>query len=262
MARARNWTATINNYTDDDVQSLDNLAVGYIIYGKEVGEENNTPHLQIYIQFLTRMRWRAVANLLPRAHIEVARGSAEQNRTYCSKEGNFTERGDMKRKGERSDLNNIRQDALENGMRSVTRYGNLQQIRVAEKFLKYNEEPRDWQPHVVWIHGPPGCGKTRRAYEMTDDRYVQRASLKWWEGYDGHEDVIIDDFRDDWCDLQSLLALTDRYEYRVECKGSTRQFLARKIIITAPHAPEFYYRHLNENQGQLLRRITSIIELQ
>ena len=30
-------------------------------------------------------------------------------------------------------------------------------------------------------------------------------TLKWWEGYDGHELVIFDDFRADFCTLQIIL---------------------------------------------------------
>lgn len=261
MARARNWCATINNFSEADEATLRELPASFVIWGREVGA-NGTPHLQIYFQLRTRMRFSQVRGLLPRAHIEVAHGSADQNIDYCSKEGEVTSVGEVRRQGERTDLDEVRRDAAENGMRHVTRWANCQQIRVAEKFLTYNEEPRDWKPHVTWLWGPPGSGKTRRAHALTDDdRYVKSTSSKWWPGYDGHSDVIIDDFRDSWFPLQELLALLDRYEHRVEFKGGFRQFRARRIVVTCPLPPAFLYPFLHEHMGQLLRRIDAIEHL-
>lgn len=261
MSRARNWCATINNFVDADIAALHNMPADFIIWGEEVGE-NGTPHLQIYFQLPSRMRLTAVRELLPRAHLEVARGSAAQNIEYCSKDGVVTSVGEPRHQGERTDLDTVRNDAAENGMRHVTRWANCQQMRVAEKFLTYNEEPRDWKPHVTWLYGPPGSGKTRRAHALTsEDRYIKSSSSKWWDGYDGQTDVIIDDFRESWCPLQELLALLDRYEHRVEFKGGTRQFLARNIVVTSPLHPGWLYRFTDENIEQLLRRIDVLMGL-
>ena len=40
-------------------------------------------------------------------HLEVARGTDIQNRTYCSKEGDFEERGKYTARGERTDLQDL-----------------------------------------------------------------------------------------------------------------------------------------------------------
>jgi hypothetical protein len=62
---------------------------GYLYcIGKEVGEKG-TPHLQGYIEFKAPRTWQTIKNLLPRAHIEKARGTRKQNIAYCSKEKNF-----------------------------------------------------------------------------------------------------------------------------------------------------------------------------
>nr|WQA30167.1 MAG: rep protein [Cressdnaviricota sp.] len=82
---------------------------------------------------------------------------------------------------------------------------------------------------------------------------------KWFEGYDAHEDVIIDDFREGWCPFPTLLRLLDRYPYRIEVKGASRQFLAKRIFITSCHPPDKVYNNIrDEDMLQLGRRIDMI----
>ena len=64
--------------------------------------------------------------------------------------------------------------------------------------------------------------------------------------------------RRDFCKYHQLLKILDRYEYRVETKGGSRQLRARKIAITAPYPPEEMYE-TREDINQLLRRIDRII---
>ena len=56
--RASRWCFTLNNYTADEVEAIerkssDRELCTYIVYGKEVGE-SNTPHLQGYLELVTR----------------------------------------------------------------------------------------------------------------------------------------------------------------------------------------------------------------
>lgn len=92
--RSRGYCLTINNYDDEmytKVLHYDRCC--YCIVGKEVGKENSTPHLQVYMRFKNGMRWASLKKDFPEAHIEAAIGSPEQNIKYCSKDGNFEEVG-------------------------------------------------------------------------------------------------------------------------------------------------------------------------
>jgi len=139
----------------------------------------------------------------------------------------------------------------------IDHVSNLQGIRTAEKLLVYKEPKRTWKPKVLWFCGASGTGKTKMAFELCPDAYMAMDTGQWWEGYDGHSEVIIDDMRKDFLKFHQLLKLLDRYPYRVEQKGSSRQFLAKTIIITSCYSPDQMY-DTREDIYQLLRRIDKI----
>lgn len=56
------------------------------ILGNEKGKKKETPHLQGYVEFKNARTFNQVKKLLPRAHIEKAKGNRQQNIDYCSKE--------------------------------------------------------------------------------------------------------------------------------------------------------------------------------
>jgi len=99
----RCWCLTIANYSDEEyadvVAAFGEQKVRYGIVGKEVGA-SGFPHLQCYIVFNNSVRFSGVKKLFPRAHIEKAMGTAEQNIKYCSKENDFAEFGDRPSTGE------------------------------------------------------------------------------------------------------------------------------------------------------------------
>lgn len=113
---AKNWCFTLNNYTQDEIQQIESLhptTASYICFGKETGKEG-TIHLQGYIQLVKKTRLNALKKLITRAHLEVAKGSATQNKLYCSKEGVFTELGSPTSERQRSDLESAK-EAIRSG---------------------------------------------------------------------------------------------------------------------------------------------------
>lgn len=90
--KSRKYTLTINNPNEKMFDSIKHTCQekgwGYII-GKEVAK-TGTKHLQIYIEHKYQIRFETLKKLWPTAHIEKARGSKNDNLTYCSKEGNYS----------------------------------------------------------------------------------------------------------------------------------------------------------------------------
>ncbi len=260
------WVFTHNNYKRRDYRRYRlYVTLGqcrYIMWGKEVGD-NGTKHLQDFVYFKDAKSFTTVAKLFKGAHIEAARtiGDAIE---YCKKDGNWEEAGIAPHQGARRDLDIVRSLAALEGMGVVSRTANMQQIRVAEKYLEYNEPKRDWKPKVIWLWGASGCGKTRTAHEEVkeatgDDFYVKSTATKWWSGYDAHDGVIIDDFRKTWWKYDEMLRLLDRYACQVEVKGGHRQMRARVMYITSIlHPNQVYDYNEAEPWAQLERRIDEV----
>jgi len=260
----RNLVFTLNNPLENGgLELCDWLEseCSYVVIGCETGE-SGTFHWQGYTELRKPYRWATITGLAFRWHIERRMGSQAEAIKYSKKDDNYITHGKRREQGSRGDLDRIRRVADEDGMRVVCMVGNLQQIKVAEKYLSYNEIGRSWKPEVTWIWGDSGTGKSKMAREITgEDVYTKNVGTKWWDGYDGHDDVIIDDFRDDWWPVTYMLALLDRYEMIVEYKGGQRQFRAQRIVITSCRAPDMCYRHTNEQITQLTRRIDKVINL-
>lgn len=122
-------------------------------------------------------------------------------------------------------------------------------------------------PRVVVLHGPTGTGKSHTARAELeeagygeDQLYIwhpQQAS--WFDGYEGQPAVIFEEFRGQ-LPFGALLSLLDKYDCRVQRKGSSTQFAAEVIYITSPVKPSEWYENLTTVEGrldQLERRITS-----
>lgn len=109
--QSRNWCFTCNNPTPEQRQVILDYCqiqvVEYAVVGTEVGA-SGTPHLQGYIRFRVNQRFNAVRLQLPGCHIEKARGTAQQNRAYCTKDGDAVEYGTFPvGQGHRSDLDDF-----------------------------------------------------------------------------------------------------------------------------------------------------------
>lgn len=266
--RSRGWCFTVSNYTEDDLVTVKALAhaSAYVIAGYEVAPKTGTPHIQGYVYYESARSFESMRKRLPRAHLEPARGTGEQNKKYCSKGGLICiEQGVPPQQGARSDIESI-YDMLRDGasMRAVIETDpNLQCMQIAEKYLKYNEAPRTAAAEVRWYWGPPGAGKSYAARQWLGDdcHTASRTTSKFWDGYDAHKGVLIDDFRPKWCDFVELLGILDEGPYAVEVKGSSRQLVATKIAITCPFTPEELYSAYAENLEQLTGRITAIVHV-
>ncbi len=249
-----NYCFTLNNYSN----FIEHPDILYSIQAEEVGTEG-TKHLQGYLELAMKKRLSSMKKQISyEAHWEPRRGTQKQAIDYCKKDGKYVESGVRRKQGRRNDLDGVRQLALIEGLRPITCLFNLQQIKVAEKFLSYNEKPRKWKPFIYWLWGNTGAGKSRTARELcTKDTYIKNGGSKWWTGYDGHECVIIDDIRTNWFKYTELLALLDRYEKQVETKGGHRQFKPRLIVVTSLYHPCLFEKMGEDNQ-QLLRRIDCV----
>lgn len=260
-SKVRLWTFT-NYDMEFDYEPVMTKAQ-YVAYGLETCPKTGRLHHQGWMYFKNPQgSIKNVATLLGKAHVEKAKGSLAQNEKYCAKEGNLTELGVKPEQGKRTELDEVRQIVREtSSMREVVEVANsYQSVRMAETLLKYNEKARPYKTReVIWFYGPTGTGKTHTVYAEEEDIFVP-LSFKWWDGYDGHKVVLLDDVRPDFCKFHEILMLTGERPFRVECKGGSRQAMYDKIYITAPFHPKDMWQQPGEQKAQLLDRITEIRE--
>lgn len=270
----RNAVFTLANWTPEHKVALARYAGStceYLTYGEEVAPTTGMLHLQGYMELRKRTRMTTVKKEMgiDSIHLEPRRGTQTQAITYCHKDGHVTTYGAPKEQGHRTDLDEVREAAVTGGMREVACTYNYMQMRTAEKYLTYCEPARDEKPCVIWLTGESGVGKSRTAREICveygeGDIYTKNDASKWWDGYDRHTSVVIDDFRDSWWPMTEMLRILDRYECRVECKGGSRQFIAKLIVVTSIKDPWMCYMGMKdgaEPREQLLRRIDRVIRL-
>lgn len=99
--KGKHWHIVINNYVDDDLRQFKNIEefTTYYIVGKETGD-SGTPHLQCYICGKKQITLPTLRRWFPRnLNARVCNGTPEQNRTYCSKDGDFVEYGTLPENG-------------------------------------------------------------------------------------------------------------------------------------------------------------------
>ena len=110
---------------------------------------------------------------------------------------------------------------------------------------------------VVWLYGLAGAGKTSEVFmnHEFDKIYVKEANDRWWDGYEQHEVILIDDFRK-WHDFGNFLRLLDRWPYSGEIKGGTVKINSKFCYITSDRPPENIWS--GNDLEQVTRRIDEL----
>lgn len=92
---------------------------------------------------------------------------------------------------------------------------------------------------VYW--GATGTGKSRRAWEEAgSEAYPKDPQTKFWCGYQGQENVVIDEFRGS-ISVSHFLRWLDRYPVNVEVKGSSLPLQAKQVWITSNQSPDDWW---------------------
>lgn len=271
--RYRNVVFTVNNWTGEMYTHICNCDADYIVIGKEVGAYG-TPHLQGYAEWhgTKQLSWVQVQERLGgHAWFQARKGTPEQAANYCKEDGDFFERGRRNNPGAAAVIEDVKDQMIEglkvNEIVLATPYLYHQYGRTMHKIesVLALQKFRTWRTVGVWFYGPTGTGKSYDALlgYTPDTHYIfPNDPNGWWDGYEGQEIVVFNDFRGE-VKYNFLLQLLDCYPMTVPRRNlGPTPFLARTVYFTSSMHPRDMYAGLDDHKDgidQLLRRIISII---
>lgn len=263
----RAFVYTLNNYTDEELQQATDFECQYHVFGKEVGD-SKTPHLQGYIELKSRKSLVSLKkiNFLARAHIERRMGTQKQAIDYCKKDGDVVETGEPRQQGQRNDLNAM-YSLIKEGKKAheiveemPSTYMRFYKAASHVRRIMAKTRRRFREVRVLCFIGDAGTGKTRRAYADHPDLYklpVTSSSSLWFDGYEGEDTLLIDDFYG-WIRYGTLLRLLDGHPETLPIKGGFVEAEWTTVIITSNKMPSQWYKDHGLTPA-LERRITDIV---
>lgn len=273
--KCRWWVATNFNMNNDEVYEKFKNKIAYMCWGNEICPTTNKKHQQTTIYFVNGIQSiKNVAKMFiikkgdKQTHVEKIYKAPEANINYCSKDGDFHERGKRPEQGKRTDLDEIKEDilkgkkvddiVLENPM-LYHQYGRTLN-KIEEIYLR--KQYRQEMTKGIWYYGETGVGKSHKAFEnfTPETHFVKNLNEEFWDGYTGQEVVIFNEFRGQYR-FSEILDLLDKYPKTVKIKGKAPiPFISKLIIFTSCNRPEDIYINCNEKMDQLYRRL-DIIEI-
>jgi len=251
--QARRWQITLNNpldkgFTRERIKTeLHKLkSIIYWCAADEVGTEEETPHVHIFLACSSPVRFSTLQNLFEsKVHLEKCNGSSEQNRAYVSKDGseNFEEWGDMPadRGGvcveaviiERIQDGANNAEILQEFPHFLRGLRDVEHVRQTLKAEEYRNRWRDLEN--IYIFGPTGTGKTRFVMEGCgyENVYAVDNYKHPFDGYAGENVILLDEFTGAGISLTELNQLLDGYPRRLRARYQDKQACFERVFIVS-----------------------------
>lgn len=247
--------------------------VNYIIFQFEEGDREHHAHLQGFVNLKGARDPKFVKDLVGNnAHVEVAH-DVQASILYCQKTegriaGPWTVGRPPKGMGHRFDLESIH-EKLKSGCSIPSIIDEDPKSLRYVKMMLFDQsiqlESRSDRQHsginvrVLW--GDAGSGKSQWAinhlvhgsYYKLDCSGVKQGNI-WFDGYDGQDTLIIDDFDGDTCQLHFLKNLLDVYKLHLPIKGGFTWACWHYVVITSNEHPADWYFHMPEVHKMALKR--------
>lgn len=262
----------------------------YICWQEEVCPKTGRHHWQTFVRFKTKNSILALQKAIGidkelkysdnegvehfawKCHIKPhAKGTDSSCIAYCKKDdtaikGTFVEHGNVPqmKPGKRTDIDQAVIDIREGKEPSpniLLKYPNGVKALKAKvnKDNTANRNTFDIIVNVFW--GGAGTGKTKSIIDKYGQKNVYSLTKAknevWFDGYEQEKILIIDDFYG-WIPWGELLQILDRYQLKLQIKGSYTWANWDKVFITSNKAYHEWYPNI-ENIEALERRINNTV---
>lgn len=260
---------------------------GYPVYAQELTlksqywsaqlercEKTGKLHIQGFVYFKNPRTLAGLKKLHKTAHFESMRGTVDQAIAYTQKEDTRVAgpdfAGERPSQGKRTDIDSAV---------ALIQAGTAMAVVAAENPITYVRYHRGLHAlsnilspkrsslttaNIYW--GPPGTGKTTHVRELAgpDAFYLTKAmvgsgSTVWMDGYEGQEDIVLDEFYG-WVPLTYFLNLLDCIPMSLQTKGGSTQMRAKRVWITSNANPTTWYATVADSlisaKAALCRRLS------
>ncbi len=102
---------------------------------------------------------------------------------------------------------------------------------------------RDFKTQLIVLTGPSGIGKSYWARANTSNAF-NAFDGKWFDGYDGISDIIINDMTGvSFMELRTLLQIADEGGYSLQWKGGVMNIAPRRLVMTSNIRTQDWYEY-------------------
>lgn len=278
--RGRNFCFTINTDAARAYRELKEQDMPadftFIVFQGEFAPTTKRLHIQGYVQLSKQHTISSLKNVFGdnTMHLEIARGSAESNIKYCTKEEGRAAgydpvmRGELKKQGQRTDLGAVAAKIKnKEGFKSIAEDHPREFMMYHKGMLAYKrvvDPPRERPaPSIKFLWGKPGCGKSRLVRELNRDKeesiyYAEDTRDAWLDGYIDEKTIVFDDFEGNF-PIRRMLKLLDRVPMQLPVKGGFVTIKATEFWFTSNNAPSTFYNEVSHDAW--MRRINEFADV-
>lgn len=302
-AQSRTWSLCFQNIekTGYDLPKIAEVlhsipSLVYYCAGKERGVKTGRLHIHCYFKTLNPVKFSTLRNYTFKdadVDIQQSKGTAQENRDYCFKEGKWTNdpKGDQRldepnariewgelpisHRGKRTDLEILVQ-LIKEGMSdseiiavNANYMSMLSHIARTRQAIRADEVKDKWREmDVTYCFGATGTGKTRHYMEQEGYSNCYRITnykpQSLWDSYNMQDTVIWDEYRSQ-LPISSLLIYLEGYpNFNLSARYSDKVAMYHKCVIISNIPLEDQYQDVQRESPEtwqaFLRRINRVVQ--
>lgn len=265
IAKAFLLTCNEEDVFGDVIAYVRSLSPNYMLASKECAPTTGHVHMHLYAQFVNprRLSFKKLCG----AHVDVCRGSAQQNIAYVKKDGDvLVEEGTPRLKGGVT-IKGVKAMSKEQRAELPAQMYNIVQ-KVNEDEAK-DISPMDYykKVEVFYVYGDSGSGKTKWCIDNMVENKVEKFNEVKYDGSFWHgvkEDgkvALYDDWRDSHMKPAEFINFIDYNRHVMNVKGGSVRNGYERIYITSVQSPEEIYKSVNGEPRKQWERRMKIIHI-